>query len=113
MSQVLVNLIANAIRHTKKGQIVVSAAARGAFVEIAVADNGEGIAPERIPLLFERYKSRDSAAAHSGRSTGTGLGLFICKHIVEAQDGRIWIESRLGAGTTVYITLPIAPKTAT
>ena len=61
ISQVLVNLISNAIRHTQKGLIVVSAASQSDFLEITVADNGEGIAPERIPLLFERYKSRDSA----------------------------------------------------
>jgi signal transduction histidine kinase len=108
VSQVLVNLIANAIRYTKKGLIVVSAAAQGDFVEIAVTDNGEGIAPERLPLLFERYKSRDSAKTQTGKSTGTGLGLFICKHIVEAHCGRIWIESREGAGTTVRFTLPRA-----
>jgi signal transduction histidine kinase len=112
VSQVLVNLIANAIRHTNKGLIVVSAAAQGDFIEVSVADNGEGIAPERIPLLFERYKSRDSAKTQTGRSTGTGLGLFICKHIVEAHDGRIRVESHLGVGTTVRFTLPRAAKTS-
>ncbi|MEN6312744.1 MAG: HAMP domain-containing sensor histidine kinase [Clostridiaceae bacterium] len=109
VSQVLVNLIANAIRHTKKGLIVVLAVEQDHFLEIAVADNGEGIAPERIPLLFERYKSRDSANNPISRSTGTGLGLFICKHIVEAHGGGIWIESREGAGTTVHFTLPKVP----
>jgi signal transduction histidine kinase len=112
VSQVLVNLIANAIRHTRNGQLVVSAAAQGDFLEVSVADNGEGIAPERIPLLFERYKSRDSAKAQTGKNTGTGLGLFICKHIVEAHGGRIWIESCEGAGTTVRFTLPRAPENA-
>lgn len=112
ISQVLVNLIANAIRHTKKGQIVVSAVSQGDFVEIAVADNGEGIASERIPLLFERYKSRDSANTQTGRNTGTGLGLFICKYIVEAHGGRIWVESAEGVGTTVRFTLPKVPENA-
>lgn len=111
ISQVLVNLIANAIRHTKKGLIVVSAVSLGDFVEISVADNGEGIAPERIPLLFERYKSRDSAGNADGRSTGSGLGLFISKHIVEAHGGRIWIESQKSVGTTVHFTLPKACAT--
>lgn len=110
ISQVLVNLIANAIRYTKKGLIVVSAEVQGDFIEISITDNGEGIAPERIPLLFERYKSRDSANNPIGKSTGTGLGLFISKHIVESHGGRIWIESQLGAGTTVHFTLPIAQK---
>ena len=110
VSQVLVNLIANAIRYTKKGLIVVSAVAQGDFIEISVADNGEGIASERIPLLFERYKSRDSANNPIGKSTGTGLGLFICKHIVESHGGRIWIESKLGEGTTVHFTLPKVPE---
>ena len=112
VSQVLVNLIANAIRYTNKGLIVVSAVPQGDFLEISVADNGEGIAPERIPLLFERYKSRDSENNPIGKSTGTGLGLFICKHIVESHGGRIWIESVEGAGTTVRFTLPIAAKEA-
>ncbi|MEA4921152.1 MAG: HAMP domain-containing sensor histidine kinase [Clostridiaceae bacterium] len=106
ISRVLVNLIANAIRHTRQGMIIVSAAERGDFIEIAVADNGEGISPERIPLLFERYKSRDSANTPLRRGTGTGLGLFICKHIVDAHGGKIWIKSREGEGTTVYFTLP-------
>ncbi|MEA4932902.1 MAG: HAMP domain-containing sensor histidine kinase [Lawsonibacter sp.] len=106
VSQVLVNLIANAIRHTNRGQIVVSAATQGNFIEVAVADNGEGIASKRIPLLFERYKSRDSANSTRGRNNGTGLGLFICKHIVEAHGGCIRVESCEGAGTTVRFTLP-------
>jgi signal transduction histidine kinase len=106
VSQVLVNLIANALRFTKKGLIVVSAIEKDEMIEIAVADNGEGIAQERIPLLFERFKSRDSAKNQVSKSTGTGLGLFICKHIVESHGGRIWVESREGEGTTVFFTLP-------
>lgn len=112
VSQVLVNLVANAIRHTSNGLITVSATALEDFIEIAVADTGEGIAPERLPLLFERYKSRDSAGHAVSKSTGTGLGLFICKHIIDVHGGRIWVESHEGAGTTVRFTLPKAPTEA-
>ena len=103
ISRVIVNLTANAIRFTTAGAICVSAGRKGAFVEISVADTGSGISPERLPHIFERYNIQKSG---DGRDTGTGLGLFICKHIVEEHGGEITVESEQGKGTVVRFTIP-------
>ena len=105
ISQVIVNLIANAIRFTTAGTITVSAAKKGALVEIGVSDTGTGISPEKLPHIFDRYNIREGG---DGRETGTGLGLFICKHIVQEQGGTIRVESELGRGTVVRFTVPAA-----
>lgn len=99
IEQVIVNLVANAERHTSNGRIVISARQHGAYVSISVADNGRGIPKDQIPLIFERYYTGSS-------DTGTGLGLYICKHIVQAHDGRLGVESQLGQGSTFRFTLP-------
>ncbi|MDL2272957.1 sensor histidine kinase [Oscillospiraceae bacterium OttesenSCG-928-G22] len=104
-AQVLVNLLSNAARHTHEGTITVSAEKADDFVRVTVADTGEGIPPEQMPQLFERYKS-GAKKARGGKETGTGLGLFICKHIVEAQGGGITVESDPGKGTSVALTIP-------
>jgi two-component system sensor histidine kinase BaeS len=102
--QVLSNLIANALRYTPRdGTIQVSFAVisspAGKIAEVIVQDNGAGIAPEVLPHIFNRfYKSRDSS--------GTGLGLPIARHLVEAHDGTISAESQAGQGTTIRIHLP-------
>lgn len=108
--QVLVNLIGNAVRNTRDGTITVAAETKGKEAVITVSDTGEGIAAERIPYIFERYKSHkevQTKETRAGWDTGTGLGLFICKHIVEAHGGRIWIDSELGIGTNARFTLPL------
>ena len=109
ITQVLVNLIGNAARHTRQGEIVVCVKTVERFAEITVADNGEGIAPERLEQLFERYRSGTAGerSARSAAGTGTGLGLYIARHIVEAHSGRIWIESEMGRGTRAHFTLPL------
>jgi len=111
ISQVVVNLIANAIRFTVAGLIRIFAKTKGTFVEISVSDTGTGISPERLNCIFERYNiiksDGDSHQDDSPQNTGTGLGLFICKHIVEEHGGEITVESELGKGTTVCFTLPI------
>ena len=65
-------------------------------------DNGPGIPKESLPLIFERFYR-----ARSEKATGTGLGLFICKQIIDAHRGKIWAESTLGQGTTFFIELPM------
>jgi signal transduction histidine kinase len=103
--EVLVNLTANALRHTPEGGhvcIAISLDPKGQRAEIAVHDNGEGIAPEDLPLIFDRfYKSKDSG--------GTGLGLTIAKNLAAAHGGEINAESALGKGTTIRFTLPLQP----
>ncbi|HKV55261.1 MAG TPA: PAS domain S-box protein [Candidatus Binataceae bacterium] len=102
--QVLLNLVGNALkfRGSKRPEIHVSAEPAGQQWTIAVADNGIGIAPEhheRIFLMFQRLHGRDEY-------DGTGIGLSICKRIVERYGGRMWLESHAGSGSTFYFTLP-------
>ncbi len=106
ISQVIVNLISNAVRFTSEGVIAISAEQNENQIRICVSDTGIGIAPERLARLFERYGGKQKSGG--GQDTGTGLGLYICKHIVEQHGGTIWIESEAGKGTSVFFTLPAA-----
>jgi two-component system, OmpR family, sensor histidine kinase KdpD len=108
IAQVLINLIQNAVKYTPSGTAISVAARRsGGAIELAVADTGPGIPPQKIPHLFEKfYRAEDS-----GRVPGTGIGLAICKGLVEAHGGRIWVESRVGEGTTFRFTIPIEQGT--
>ena len=112
--QVLVNLIGNASRHTREGKITLSVTSASTDVTVTISDTGEGIAPEQIPHLFERYTTRlsntTSTNGYIALDSGTGLGLFICKHIVEMHGGRIWVMSRPHEGTEVSFTLPKVPS---
>ena len=103
--QVLTNLLANAAQHSPEtSPIRVAAARNGAHVAVSVADQGEGIAPERLAHLFRRH-------AGVRESGGSGLGLVICKGLVEAHGGRIRAESAgAGRGTCVTFTLPVAEE---
>jgi signal transduction histidine kinase len=105
--QVVQNLAVNAIAHAPDGgRVVIEARPDGAaFVRVTVSDDGPGIAPEDIPHVFERYWKKDPR-----ERTGTGLGLFIVKGIVEAHGGTIAVESEVGRGTTFAFTLPVASR---
>jgi signal transduction histidine kinase len=112
IEQVLVNLVSNAVRHTAPGQAIrVGVAVAGDTVVIEVADAGEGIDPDLLPTLFDRFTRADAAR---GRDTGgAGLGLAICRAIVEAHGGRISAASAPGQGATFTVVLPRAlPDTA-
>lgn len=113
MAQVLNNLVANALRHTREGEIVLAAReAENQRIVIDVRDTGSGIAPEDLPHIFERFYRADPARTReSGQSAG--LGLAIAKAIVEAHGGTISVISTVGIGTTFTITLPIAPSPET
>jgi signal transduction histidine kinase len=104
LQRVLFNLIQNAIRHTPAdGSVTVMAEPGGAGVEVEVADTGEGLAPGARERAFEPFYRGGEGAARSGE--GTGLGLTICRAIVEAHGGRIWLaESSRGA--RVRFSLP-------
>jgi signal transduction histidine kinase/DNA-binding response OmpR family regulator len=106
LDQVLSNLISNAIKFSREdGKVEVGAAlVDAARVKIWVRDNGVGIAANQIGRLFEKYRQGDNVKNSTHR--GTGLGLVICKMIVEAHGGRIWVESFEGKGTTFFFSLP-------
>jgi signal transduction histidine kinase len=78
---------------------------RGSEIELSVADTGPGIAPSELPLLFERFSQ--ASAARATATPGSGLGLLICRHLVEAHGGRIWAESELGQGSRFIVRLPV------
>jgi len=98
LAAVLVNLIDNAVRFTNNGKIIVCGEWNEEFVTISVEDTGSGINPEEKELIFNRFYTND-------KSTGTGLGLHICKKVIESHGGDINIESQYGQGTKVSFTL--------
>jgi len=107
LSQLIHNLINNALKYGRPGTPVTVAVQRqGAdTVRLSVTDQGDGIAPEHLPRLTERFYRIDSSRSRA--IGGTGLGLAIVKHIVERHRGRLQIDSIVGKGTTVSVTLPI------
>lgn len=105
--QVLDNLITNALRYGEQGTpVTVSATLEDAMVHLTVADRGEGIAPEHLQRLTERFYRVDTSRSRS--LGGTGLGLSIVKHIIERHRGRLAFESAVGEGTRVHVLLPVA-----
>ena len=107
--QVLGNLLSNAARYSpESSSIRVNASLGDDCVEISVADEGQGVSPDEMPLLFRKF-SRNIGQGVEREAPDTGLGLAICKGIVEALGGRIWAESAgLGQGSTFTFTLPVA-----
>ncbi len=105
ISQVLMNLVSNALRFTPRGGRVSARAVVTASNELAVMvdDTGQGISPSHLPYVFDRFWQGPLAA-----KTGSGLGLAICRGLVERSGGRIWVESMAGIGTTFTFTLPTA-----
>jgi two-component system OmpR family sensor kinase/two-component system sensor histidine kinase BaeS len=108
--QVVANLVSNALRHTPQGgRVTVSAVQHPGEVQISVADDGSGIAPEDLPHVFDRFWRgvRPGAAAHPRVGNGSGLGLAIARELVRAHKGRIWVESEPDEGSTFHFTLPV------
>lgn len=101
LQRVFVNLVSNALKHTKNGTILIKAEEEGNFIKVTVKDTGSGISAEDMPHIWERYYK----GKHS--ETGTGLGLYICKFIIESHGGKIWAESEVGKGTSFMFTLPV------
>jgi two-component system sensor histidine kinase BaeS len=109
MTQVLNNLVSNALRYTTTGEIVLGAAADGTHVRLTVRDTGSGIDSADLPFVFERFYRADKSRQR-GESETSGLGLAITKAIVEIHDGAITVESALGRGSVFTITLPVAHR---
>jgi len=103
--QVVINLISNAVKFTDQGSIICRVRRHDGDVVVSVIDTGVGIALEDQPKVFEKFKQVGDTL--TGKPTGTGLGLPICKEIVERHGGRIWVESEPGKGSTFSFTLPI------
>jgi signal transduction histidine kinase len=105
LSQVFENLFSNAIKYAPASEIVIAMRVAADKIRITFADKGEGILEDYLPFLFERFYRVPGERT----VTGTGLGLFICKQIVMAHHGNIWVESVLDEGTTFIIELPVDP----
>lgn len=104
--QVLDNVIDNAIKYSKKGtRVVIEARQMGAELQVSVADQGTGIPAEDLGKVFDRMYRVEQRVSPAVK--GVGLGLAICKGLVEAHGGRIWAESKVGRGSTFYFTLPL------
>jgi PAS domain S-box-containing protein len=108
IGQVFSNLLDNALKFTTGGAISVSGHRDEGdeFVRIAVADTGCGISAESLPKIFDRLYQSPNTLESSRK--GLGLGLHICRHLIELHGGRIWVESKEGEGATVFFTVPVA-----
>ncbi len=110
LEQVLLNLLGNAIKYTPQGgliDIAVTQAEDGQSAQVRIQDSGIGIPREQQARLFARFSRASNAAAHG--ITGTGLGLFLCRELIERHGGRIWLESEEGNGSTFAFLLPLTP----
>jgi signal transduction histidine kinase/HAMP domain-containing protein len=105
LMQVLINLISNAVKFTQHGSITCSVEISPAEIVVSIQDQGIGIASEDQALVFEKFRQLGDPL--TSKPSGTGLGLPICKEIVEHHQGRMWVESELNAGSTFYFSLPV------
>lgn len=112
--QVLANLLSNALKFTQRGKVIVSVRQVGdgdgkRFIQTAVRDNGPGLAASQLERVFEQFYQVEND--QSRKIQGTGLGLTICKQIIEHYQGKIWAESALGSGATMLFRLPAPAST--
>jgi GAF domain-containing protein len=105
LTQVLINLVGNAIKFTDAGEVAIKAEANNGSFHVSVRDTGPGISAADQTKLFQEFQQADNAITK--KKGGTGLGLAISKRIVETHGGRIWVESQLGEGATFAFTLPV------
>jgi signal transduction histidine kinase len=105
ISQVLLNLVGNAIKFTEAGEVSVQVTVADNMFTVAVSDTGLGISEADQQKIFEEFQQADSSSTR--KQGGTGLGLAIAKKIIELHGGRIWVESSLGKGSTFWFTLPV------
>ena len=105
LTQVLINLVGNAIKFTDAGEVVIKAAATDGSFHLSVRDTGPGISAADQAKLFQEFQQADNAITR--KKGGTGLGLAISKRIVEMHGGKIWVESQVGKGSTFSFTIPV------
>lgn len=111
LSLAITNLLDNALRYNvEHGQVTlgVKQSDKGSYLEVSIKDSGIGIPPEQVGKLFGKFFRADNAVKSA--TEGSGLGLYICKNIIEAHGGQIWAESELNRGTTFYFTIPTDPN---
>jgi len=108
--QVLVNLMANAVKFTEHGGVTIRATIVDGWITIAVVDTGVGIPPEAQTYIFDEFRQVDASTTR--RYGGTGLGLAISKRLIALHGGRIWVESTVGVGSTFLFTLPVRVRAA-
>jgi PAS domain S-box-containing protein len=111
LDQVVRNLIHNAIKYSPTGspiEVSIESDDAGVTAHIAVRDHGIGIDAEDVPIVFDRF--RRASTVESGHIPGMGLGLYLCRELVEAHDGEIWIEAPSGGGTRVVFSMPIVAE---
>lgn len=106
LTQVVINLLSNAVKFTEQGMISCQAQLTDKTVEISVSDQGKGIAKVDQEAIFAPFKQVGDTL--TDKPTGTGLGLPICKHIVEHHGGKLWVESELEVGSTFYFSIPLS-----
>lgn len=104
LREVITNIFDNAVKYTETGKITLGLTGDNNVVQLRVSDTGHGIPAEDVPHLFEKFYRVDSSSTRT--VGGTGLGLFICRKIVELYNGRIWVTSVIDKGSTFYINLP-------
>jgi len=105
LTQVLINLVGNAIKFTDTGEVAIKAEANNGSFHVSVRDTGPGISSADQARLFQEFQQADNAITR--KKGGTGLGLAISKRIIEMHGGRIWVESQVGQGSTFAFTLPV------
>ncbi len=104
LQEVVTNLFDNAVKYTESGRISIGITGDDRVVQFHISDTGPGIPKDDIPHLFQKFYRVDNTSTRT--IGGSGLGLYICRKIVELYDGRIWVESELDKGSTFYINLP-------
>lgn len=104
LREVITNIFDNGVKYTDSGKISIGLTGNNDVVQLYVKDTGPGIPADDVPHLFQKFYRVDSSVTRT--IGGTGLGLFICRKIVELYKGRIWVESTVGQGSTFYINLP-------
>jgi signal transduction histidine kinase len=105
LTQVLLNLVGNAIKFTDAGEVAIRTSVADGTYTVAVRDTGPGIAEQDQAKIFEEFQQADSSTTK--QKGGTGLGLAIAKRIIEMHGGRLWVESKVDEGATFSFTVPV------